>query len=1118
MVIRLLGTIAIVLLAQVPFHGLKAQMRVRDTAALVTLYQTHDGLPQSDVTCIFRDSHSIMWFGTRGGLARYDGEQFIPLRHNPMDSTSIGSNDIRSIREDRQGNLWIATGHGVSHFMRESLVFKNYAIQGNGRPLFNRQGAESVHVDRRGNVWVITDASLELVDTLSGRVREYPFPAGRSYLPACTKHVIGEDAQGRLWIVIRGELLLFSMQDLAFVSDEELTVLLAGASYSNVSGLAFSSNGALWISQQGNLYGYPELGMAPTVYPIPLGEPGTNPYEVGSVFTDANGMPWCRVASGLVRLDPEKQVWTKVSSFWEKGKKIGPILFEAFDFTDRNVFWFSASNGAVCWRQAGPFIEQYSYRIYGAPMFASLDVRAIYSADDRRIWVGTCGGGLSYLDRQTGAVIPASRRTRDGALLLDTIYSLLKVPNDALHAVAPMGIARYDSVSDSWWSATHGAGTEGTSIPRGWGQFHCAVLLPNGKIALGGERGLCIYDPITRQNHCTPRFDELNVTALAAGNDNLLYVGTGSKLEVFDLQSGNSTELPLTTADSALMHADGLRICTLRTTSTGQLYVGTNNGIYVSQGRGGEFVRLPSNASFVGQNVAALLDDEVGNVWSTSDRWVGEFSRTDESFHTYGVADAIDVGEFNANAAFRSSQGRLYFGGKSGMVRLDTRILDQRYSVAPVILSQCLLEGRATQRMAPVLAGRQVEVPSEFNSITLVFSMLDYAAPGTARYQYMVEGIAEDWRDVLGGNTLTITNLPRGNSRIRYRASNREGIWEEGEPYTLIIHGSPWTSWIAILAYSLVGVAALVALYLAFRKRHAKAAVATPSERPTATAEVTSATHEDATHAQEGLMLAARTQQALLPSAERVAAICPDSFVIHAPQNIVGGDFYWVSQAGPYVYLAVADCTGHGMEGFHLSMVALTLLRSAILEQRERSASHILSTLNDGLIQAQSSGNAGISFSEGLDISVCVIDTEGQVVDFAGAFQRLVHVTPNGMTIYKGEAVFTGASPRTSYSSHRVHYELDDMLYLFSDGYADQFGGERGEKFQFARFCGLLEEISTQPCEQQKATLLERLRKWQGNQTQVDDITVLGVRCLFTKERAPQRSGNVALADHHQMA
>jgi serine/threonine protein kinases len=137
------------------------------------------------------------------------------------------------------------------------------------------------------------------------------------------------------------------------------------------------------------------------------------------------------------------------------------------------------------------------------------------------------------------------------------------------------------------------------------------------------------------------------------------------------------------------------------------------------------------------------------------------------------------------------------------------------------------------------------------------------------------------------------------------------------------------------------------------------------------------------------------------------------------------------------------------------------------------------------------------AMSEGADVSICVIDTKRKMIDFAGAFQRIIHRHDGQTDVYIGDATFVGSEQNQSYNSRLIHYNPSDFLYLFSDGYSDQLGGEYAKKMRFARFQGHIEAASQHSISQQKEFLLEELAKWQGANAQYDDITILGFQCTF---------------------
>ncbi len=252
---------------------------------------------------------------------------------------------------------------------------------------------------------------------------------------------------------------------------------------------------------------------------------------------------------------------------------------------------------------------------------------------------------------------------------------------------------------------------------------------------------------------------------------------------------------------------------------------------------------------------------------------------------------------------------------------------------------------------------------------------------------------------------------------------------------------------------------------------------------------------------------ASRIQAILLPSIKKIERIFGDYFLFFKPKDIVSGDFYWAEEYEQYSIVAVADCTGHGVPGAFVSMMGISFLNEIFLSAKANNEkiepSLFLNKLKEKLVQSVINTESEEEAFDGLDISICMIDRENNIFKFSGALLSVFHVkniSKNDGTVIL-EPIKSDIHPigMKSYGHHIFKtndytYETGDMLYLVSDGFADQFGGEEGRKFLTVNFKNLLQSIADKPLYKQKEKLESKFEKWRGNNDQIDDITVLGIR------------------------
>ncbi|MBL4592235.1 MAG: SpoIIE family protein phosphatase, partial [Flavobacteriales bacterium] len=241
----------------------------------------------------------------------------------------------------------------------------------------------------------------------------------------------------------------------------------------------------------------------------------------------------------------------------------------------------------------------------------------------------------------------------------------------------------------------------------------------------------------------------------------------------------------------------------------------------------------------------------------------------------------------------------------------------------------------------------------------------------------------------------------------------------------------------------------------------------------------------------DSITYAKRIQSAILPPAKVVKESLQESFILYKPKDIVAGDFYWLEHVERKVLFAAADCTGHGVPGAMVSVVCNNALNRSVREYKLTDPGEILNKTREIVIQEFEKSDEEVK--DGMDIALCSL--EGNKLQYAGAHNPL-------WIVRKGEILETKANKQPigqfdypePYTTHSFDLQKGDTIYLFSDGYVDQFGGEKGKKFKAKAFRKLLLSVQDKTMEEQKTIIDEAFETWRGNLEQIDDVCVLGVR------------------------
>jgi serine phosphatase RsbU (regulator of sigma subunit) len=247
----------------------------------------------------------------------------------------------------------------------------------------------------------------------------------------------------------------------------------------------------------------------------------------------------------------------------------------------------------------------------------------------------------------------------------------------------------------------------------------------------------------------------------------------------------------------------------------------------------------------------------------------------------------------------------------------------------------------------------------------------------------------------------------------------------------------------------------------------------------------------------DSINYAKRIQESILPPVEAWNKMLPQSFIFYRPKDIVSGDFYWIEQKNEIVCFAAVDCTGHGVPGALMSVVGFNLLTQAINEVNLVKPSEILKHLDAGVTKTLRQSEEGKGVKDGMDLSLCSLNKKTNELQYAGAFNSLYYISNGVFTEIKADKFPIGVNTDgkvDNYTNHTIQLQKGDSVYLYSDGYADQFGGPKGKKFKYNQLKELLMSISSLPVEEQRAAISRRFDEWKGNLEQVDDVVIIGVK------------------------
>lgn len=788
------------------------------------------------------------------------------------------------------------------------------------------------------------------------------------------------------------------------------------------------------------------------------------------------------------------------------------------------------------------------------------DVNCVYRSRQGGFWVGLGIGlswveypsPLTWLQQEeTGdVIIQAMRRSGDRLLMgsMQGLYSLTP-KGQSQSRVAPVPIASHNvyalaSIGDQLFVGSETALT--VSGPSGLQAFDMSgayALLPVGadRLAVGSQPGVFIFrkvNGIWRQEGkvSAKGSDYLSLIEHPPGQ---IWAGTRDGFAMrFSLGGAVDSIKPVVYGASKGLHSavTQLQDCFFFKIDD-ELMVHSSVGIFRYDAASDRFMpdaRFGERFTTGKWGVSKVEPDR----WRKGRYWLAAFSTSTSEYRVYsatrGQQGAYEVkqarfgriGRFQTRSIFSEPDGVVWLGTDKGLLRYDQK-LETGYDFAYSALLRTAKAGNGVIFYGTIINADSAAALREFeskplrvkytdNTVRFDFAALSFVQHALNEFQHRLEGFEEEWSDWSRETYKEYTNLPEGEYVFQVRARNAYGIISETAEYTFIVQ-PPWyrTLW----AYGLFTLAFFSLTYGVFRWRTRALAEANRQlehkveER---TAEVVRQSQQleqqnseimrqkdEIEHQNmeitDSIKYASRIQEAILPSRAAIAAAFPSSFVLYKPKDIVSGDFYWFAEENGWRLIAAVDCTGHGIPGAFMSVLGSSLLNQIVSEKRITDPGTILNRLNDLVRENLHQLDAKSESKDGMDLMLLAFppdDTSKAL--YSGANNPLYLIRDGELTELKGHKYPIGGGQYEDrhFETTELPLQAGDLLYIFSDGYADQFGGPMRRKFMYGKFKKMLLEIHQRPLLEQREILDQTIEAWRAESgvDQIDDILVIGLR------------------------
>ena len=1052
-------------------------------------YSLDDGLPHSRVNSILQDKDGYIWIASSMGISRFDGHQF----NNYTTKDGLGDNKITTLYETKEGLLLAGHENGTLSYWTGKR-FNNVKLDEDTRRIF------CISPDSKGYLWIGTQASgafriktENLIDHLNKREFERFDNKPEIGLTRDVTSIL-EDHTGQLWFVtdlgikkrnnVTGKFEFFLPREIDFVQFSSIcedgnneiwlgTVTAGAFRYSKKEGrfISYNSENSSLSSNFVSCLHKDKKGRMM----VGTWGGGFSVFEngKGENITEANGLAENKVRS-LIE-DREGNIWigtnqNGVSCFRGKqfhgflrSKTGGNIQVGAVMQDRKGQMWFGSNNGVFVMDQNSTYPHKLDFLLG----LEDIEITSIIEDKTGNIWIATWGSGIIL-------VKPGS--------------------NKAEKFQGKIPFSEPSTFSEQY--------------------VHTIKTDSKGRIWISMLRGLALFQPSENTLNTFTKKDglsDISTTDIEEDNEGNIWIGSaGGGLTKYDgkkFTAVNQAENPVYPA-----------ISSLKKDSKGGIWVATEGGgIYFWNGT--SFKNYNTNDGIASNFVSLIETDNNGRIWLGTNRGLCSFDPVKKESILFDKSDKSSRIEAKPNAGFPDNKGNLWFGTTNGVLVFDPATIK-------INTVESITRITAVKVFQDTITEENTRLNHKRNYISFYFNGICFSDPEKVKYQYELEGFDNGWQEPSSLNFVTYNNLPPANYTFRVRSCNNDGIWNE-TPITFSFTITPpyWMTW---WFYTVCAVVILFALFLfiKFRTRNLRREKRTleklVNER---TAEIVNQKEEIENQRDElrvnsaiieqknlsitdSIRYAKRIQLATLPYRDVVFESLKESFILYKPKDIVSGDFYAYSKRKSKILIAVADCTGHGVPGAFMSMIGTNLFNQVINENGITRPSEILNLMNIGIERALKQDET--DNHDGMDIIVCALDFENDIFEFSGANRPLLIIRKEPEVVYPGEEEY-GAHIRiirpdkhpiggfrqeakTWFNNRHFVFKPGDMIFLYSDGYADQFGGEKGKKLLSKRLRNYLLEIKDEPVNEQEKLLDRYFEKWRGRLEQVDDVLIIGIR------------------------
>jgi signal transduction histidine kinase/ligand-binding sensor domain-containing protein/DNA-binding response OmpR family regulator len=770
-----------------------------------------EGLSQGNVTSIIQDKRGFMWFGTRDGLNRYDGYEFIAYKNEPGNPNTPAHNTITKILQDRHGIIWIGTGGGGLDFFNPETEKFTHVPQGSTGLSGNY--INDLFEDKPGNLWIAMEGGgLQMLDTARKAFVTYRNGVDdeQSLADDRVKSVM-EDSRGNLWVGTDfGGLNLLDRESRRFIKYHHDPRNETSIAHDRVWSIIEDAKKQLWIGLYGgglDLFDHAS-GEFKHFRHNPTDSKTIGMEYVRALGEDDQGKIWvCLENGGLSILDPGSGKLSHYVHDEIDQESLSDNSVWSVHRDHKGNMWVGTFAGGVNLVNRDGIGKFAHYRHTSTPNSLSNNNVLCFLEDSAgRMWVGTDGGGLNLFNPSTGSFEIFKHENGKANSIAGNYVLSIKEDGEGNLWIGTWGdgVTLFNYSKKTYRHFQAGNGRSGLSSNNVWTILNDS----RGKVWLGTySEGIDIYD------RSTGTFDRLannpndpnslannTVNAITEDSQGFIWIGTSAGgLDRYDRSTRQFIHYRHDPSQNGLCN-DGVQSIT--EDSRGELWIGTQIGLSNLK-PDGTFTNYFMQDGLPSNNIVGVQEDETGKLWISTFNGLSRLDPRTRTFKNYNISDGLQGYEFK-KSALRTKSGRMLFGGTNGFNTFFPRDVQDVHYDPPLVLTSFQIFNREVPigtEGSPLLKSitdtGEIRLSYDQSMVSFTYASLNYS-PGMdkRKYSYMLEGFDEDWNIVDQRRTATYTNLDPKHYVLKVRGLNNEGEWSEHNLTLSIIVTPPfWSTW-----------------------------------------------------------------------------------------------------------------------------------------------------------------------------------------------------------------------------------------------------------------------------------------------------------------------------------